>query len=131
MAIAEGLKIPFVGEEHIRTSILEEFPYVGPRQRIVYETREFSAVCPYSGLPDLADVRIEYMPRTKCVELKSLKYYFVSFRNVGIYQEPATVRIYQDLWQLLDPYELTVTLKYNVRGGIDATTRISSLDQPR
>lgn len=129
MAKAEGIRLPFQGEEHIQTEILEDFPYEGPRQRIVYETREFSAVCPYSGLPDIADIKIEYVPRDKCVELKSLKYYFVSFRNVGIYQEPATVRIYNDLWNLMNPYELRVSMTYNTRGGIDATTSISSLDQ--
>lgn len=129
MAQAEGLRLPFVGEEHINTKILETFPYEGPRQKIEYKTREFSAVCPFSGLPDIADVTIYYVPKAKCVELKSLKYYFVSFRNVGIYQEPATVKIYNDLWKLLDPYELSVSMTYNTRGGIDATTSVSSKDQ--
>ena len=130
MAKAEGMRLPFSGVDQIQTSILEDFPYEGPRQRIVYTTREFSAVCPYSGLPDIADIKIEYVPNAKCVELKSLKYYFVSYRNVGIYQEPATVRIYEDLWRLMQPLELTVSMTYNTRGGIDATTSISSLEQP-
>jgi 7-cyano-7-deazaguanine reductase len=129
MAQAEGKKIPFVGEEHIDTEILELFPYKGPRQRIVYTTKEFSAVCPFSGLPDIADVVIEYIPQEYCVELKSLKYYFLSFRNVGIYQEPATARIYNDLWKKIKPYELKVSMTYNTRGGIDATTSVFSADQ--
>src|SRR6187399_47828 len=102
MAEAEGLKIPFVDESHIDSRILETFPYEGPRQLVTYSTREFSAVCPFSGLPDIGTVTVEYVPRKKCVELKSLKYYYLSFRNVGIFQEPATARIYKDLWSCLE-----------------------------
>ncbi|MBP7843968.1 MAG: NADPH-dependent 7-cyano-7-deazaguanine reductase QueF [Proteobacteria bacterium] len=129
MAEAEGKKIPFVGEEHIDAKVLESFPYVGPKQRIVYTTHEFSAVCPYSGLPDIATVIIEYVPNELIVELKSLKYYFLSYRSVGIYQEPATARIYKDLFALLKPLELKVSMTYNTRGGIDATTSVNSLEQ--
>ena len=129
MAKAEGKVLDFVSEEHIDTTVLETFPYEGPRQKIVYKTKEFSAVCPFSGLPDIAEVEIVYVPAMKIVELKSLKYYFVSFRNVGIYQEPATSRIYQDLHTLLRPEFLEVKMTYNTRGGIDATTSVSSQDQ--
>ncbi len=129
MAKAEGIKLDFVGPEHIKTSILETFEYKGPRQTINYETEEFSAVCPFSGLPDIASVIVEYIPKKLIVELKSLKYYFVSFRQVGIYQEPATARIYQDLYRLLDPHYLSVSMTYNTRGGIDATTTIASDEQ--
>lgn len=126
MAKAEGLTLEFLSEDHIRTDIMETFPYEGPKQRITYITREFSAVCPFSGLPDIAAVEITYVPKNLCVELKSLKYYFVSFRNVGIYQEPATSRIYKDLFDLLKPEFLEVKMTYATRGGIDATTVICS-----
>ncbi len=129
MAKAEGLRIPFVGTEHIATQILEVFPYEGPRQRIVCTTDEFSAVCPYSGLPDIATIVLEYIPAKVAVELKSLKYYYVSFRSVGIYQEDATSRIYQDLVTLLKPDFLKVTVTYQTRGGIDTTTSISTDEQ--
>ena len=129
MAKAEGKILDFVSEDHIDTKVLETFPYEGPRQRIVYQTKEFSAVCPFSGLPDIAEVEIVYVPAKKIVELKSLKYYFVSFRNVGIYQEPATSRIYKDLYNVLQPEFLEVRMIYNTRGGIDATTSVSSKDQ--
>lgn len=129
MAEAEGKKLDFVGEDHIDVQVLETFPYEGPRQTIKYETKEFSAVCPFSGLPDIAHVKIEFIPKNKIVELKSLKYYFLSYRNVGIYQEPATARIYQDLFACLQPQELTVYMKYNTRGGIDAETIVSSKNQ--
>ena len=86
------------------------------------ETEEFSAVCPFSGLPDLAYIKIEYYPSGgKCIELKSLKYYFISFRNVGIYQEGATKRIYEDLKSVLDTDKIQITTVYNTRGGFDTT----------
>ncbi len=123
---AEDRVLDFDTEEKIATSLLEVFPYEGPKQRIRYETEEFSAVCPYSGLPDYARVLIEYTPGKKIVELKSLKYYIVSFRSVGIFQEAATARIYEDLRALLQPQWLCVTTVYNTRGGIDATCVIDS-----
>lgn len=127
---AEGRVLPFDGQDKIDTAVLETFPYAGPIQNIVYETREFSAVCPFSGLPDFAQLRIEYVPGRTIVELKSLKYYIVSYRNVGIFQEPATARIYEDLWKLLQPRSLCVKTAYNTRGGIDATCVVDSAQQP-
>ena len=73
MAIAEGRTLSFTGPEAIDVAVLETFPYQGPAQEIVTETREFSAVCPYSGLPDFALLRITYTPSDRCIELKSLK----------------------------------------------------------
>ncbi len=124
MAVAEGLRLPFIGEEGIQCEYLEMFPYVGERQFITYETSEWSCVCPFSGLPDYGTLTIEYVPHLHCVELKSLKYYLVSYRNVGIYQEPATNRLFQDLFQFLTPAYLSITTRYNTRGGIDAVCRI-------
>tara|TARA_B100001105_G_C22277056_1_gene393583 strand:- start:439 stop:828 length:390 start_codon:yes stop_codon:yes gene_type:complete len=129
MAQAEGLKLAFDGEDKIRTELLETFDFDSPDQFILTETDEFSAVCPFSGLPDLAYVKIEYFPTGgKCVELKSLKYYFISYRNVGIYQEGATKRIYNDLKSVLETARLQVTTVYNIRGGFDTTCIEGSLD---
>ena len=125
MAIAEGRTIPFVGPEHIDVAVLETFGYEGPEQEIVTETSEFSAVCPYSGLPDFARLTITYVPRSKCIELKSLKYYITSFRNVGIFQEHATARIADDLHKVLSPVRLTVRTVYNIRGGFETTCSVS------
>ena len=112
----------FDGEDQINSDFLETFPFDSPDQYIMTETDEFSAVCPFSGLPDLAYVKIEYYPTGgKCIELKSLKYYFVSFRNVGIYQEGATQRIYNDLKNVLDIEKIRITTVYNTRGGFDTT----------
>lgn len=126
---AEGRILDFEPEERIGTDLLQTFPYEGPRQNVLYETREFSAVCPYNGLPDYATVSIEYIPEHTIVELKSLKYYLVSYRNVGIFQENATKRLYGDLWKLLKPRFLCVKTVYNTRGGIDATCEIRSDQQ--
>jgi 7-cyano-7-deazaguanine reductase len=125
MATAEGRTIPFVGPEEIDVAVLETFGYEGPDQRIVTETKEFSAVCPYSGLPDYAVLRIEYVPSDRCIELKSLKYYVNSYRNVGIFQEHATARIAGDLWRVLQPKRLEVRTVYNVRGGFDTTCTVT------
>jgi 7-cyano-7-deazaguanine reductase len=125
MATAEGRTIPFVGPEEIDVAVLETFGYEGPDQRIVTETKAFSAVCPYSGLPDYAVLRIEYVPSDRCIELKSLKYYVNSYRNVGIFQEHATARIAGDLWRVLQPKQLEVRTVYNVRGGFDTTCTVT------
>ncbi|MCB0305608.1 MAG: NADPH-dependent 7-cyano-7-deazaguanine reductase QueF [Calditrichaeota bacterium] len=122
MPIAEGQTFEFLDESHINSGFLEPFDFNSPEQLIITETDEFSAVCPFSGLPDYARLKIEYYPEGgKCVELKSLKYYIISFRNVGIYQEAATKRIYDDLKQLLQTNRLRVTTIYKTRGGFDTT----------
>lgn len=131
MAKAEGKTIPFVGVDKIDTAVLETFPYEGPRQRISCKTTEFSAVCPFSGLPDIATVVIDYIPKQKCVELKSLKYYYLSYRDVGIYQEEATARLFRDLHACLEPEWMEIVVDYQTRGGIDTKTRISSDDVRR
>lgn len=136
MVQAEGLSKQFKNIETIDPSILETFASNCqglkkklPDQWITYQTAEFSAVCPFSGLPDIGTVVIEYIPQKKVVELKSLKYYFLSYRDVGIYQEHATQKIYLDLWDLLQPKRLVITTIYNTRGGIDTTCKIDSVNK--
>ena len=90
---------------------------------------EFAAACPFSGLPDAGKVGVDYIPQNKLVELKSLKYYFISFRNVGIYQEDVTYRIFNDLKPLLEPEDLLIKTRYSTRGGIDTTCTINSNEQ--
>lgn len=124
----QGKTFEFLDESHIRPEFLETFDFDSPNQLIITETDEFSAVCPFSGLPDYAYLKIEYYPEGgKCVELRSLKYYIVSFRNVGIYQEAATKHIYDDLKKLLQTERLRVTTIYNTRGGFDTTCVEGSL----
>ena len=122
MAKAEGKIFNYYDASKINADYLETFPFESVNQYIKTETNEFSAVCPFSGLPDLAKVRIEYYPTGgKCIELKSLKYYFTSFRNVGIYQEGATKRIYDDLSSILETKKIQITTIYNIRGGFKTT----------
>ena len=110
----------------INKKFLEVFSYDGDEQMVKIEYPEFSAVCPFSGLPDIGKVIIEYIPHKSCIELKSLKYYFISFRNVGVYQEKATNIIFNDLKKILKPKYIKVTVNYNVRGGMDVTTEMES-----
>lgn len=123
--VAEGEKFPFVGVEAINTDFLKVFKFDSAEQLITTETKEFSAVCPFSGLPDIAQLVIKYKPRSgRCIELKSLKYYLTSFRQVGMYQEGCTKRIYDDLRDILQLAEgsIEVTTVYNVRGGFETTS---------
>ena len=122
MIKAEGETFNFEDVSKINSNFLETFEFDSADQYIKTETNEFSAVCPFSGLPDLAKVKIEYFPKGgKCIELKSLKYYFTSFRNVGIYQEGVTKRIYNDLCLCLETNKLQITTIYNIRGGFKTT----------
>ncbi len=130
MPKAEGKRFDFLNEDNISPDYLETFDFDSPEQYILAETDEFSAVCPFSGLPDYAYLKIEYYPTGgKCIELKSLKYYIISYRNVGIYQEAATKRIYTDLKKILNTEELKVTTAYNTRGGFDTTCAECQLRQ--
>jgi 7-cyano-7-deazaguanine reductase len=122
MPKAEGKIFDFFSEDTIRPDYLESFPFDSPKQYIIVESDEFSAVCPFSGLPDYAYLKIEYYPEGgKCIELKSLKYYIISFRNVGIFQEEATKRIHKDLQNILNTENLKITTVYNIRGGFETT----------
>lgn len=122
MAKADGKSFEFFGVEEIKTSFLETFDFDSKEQYIKTETKEFSAVCPFSGLPDVAQLLIEYYPiGGLCIELKSLKYYLTSFRCVGLYQEGCTKRIYEDLKNILKTDKIKVTTVYNTRGGFDTT----------
>ena len=130
MAEAEGKIFNYDDASKINAAFLETFPFESVDQYIKTETNEFSAVCPFSGLPDLAKIKIEYYPTgNKCIELKSLKYYFVSFRNVGIYQEGVTKRIYNDLASILQTNKIIVTSIYNIRGGFKTTCVEGKIDK--
>jgi 7-cyano-7-deazaguanine reductase len=99
---------------------LETFPYEYAGKKIVVkiDTDEFTAVCPWSGLPDFAVLHIEYVPATRILELRSLKYYLLSYRSVGIYQEHLVNRVLEDLVAVVRPRWMKVSADYKVRGGI-------------
>ena len=104
-------------------SILETFPYQYHYRPIHMEhtTDEFTCVCPFSGLPDQATLTVKYVPGESCIELKSLKYYFYSFRQVKIFHEHVVNKILEDLVAVLDPVEMTIEAKFTLRGGIAST----------
>lgn len=110
----------FDGVEAITAGELETFAYAYPYRDAVFtiETDEFTAVCPFSGLPDFGKVIIEYTPSDRCIELRSLKYYLQSYRTVGIWYEHAVHRILEDVARSCRPRRMKVTLDYNVRGGL-------------
>lgn len=119
-------RFDIAGYEAIDPAVLETFPYeyAGRDVAIDIETDEFTAVCPWSGLPDFGTVTIRYLPRDVILELRSLKYYLLSYRNVGIYQEHAVNRMLDDLVAVVRPGWMEISLDYKVRGGIHTVCRV-------
>jgi 7-cyano-7-deazaguanine reductase len=99
---------------------LDTFPNPSPKRdyEIRFECPEFTCVCPMTGQPDFATIRIAYVPDKLCVELKSLKLYLWSFRDEGAFHEAVTNRILDDLLSALEPRRCEVTGDFLVRGGI-------------
>ncbi len=102
---------------------METFPNPNPERdyHIHIDTPEFTCLCPKTGQPDFAEIRLDYVPDALCVELKSLKLYFWSFRDEGHFHEKVTNMIADDLVRLLDPRYLKVEAVFNVRGGVYTT----------
>ena len=126
MVQAEGRTFAFEGAEAIKPGLLETFPYEYPERdaEVEISTDEWSCVCPFSGLPDFGTLCVRYVPDAVCVELKSLKYYLTSYRNVGIYQEHAANRLLEDLVRACRPRRMEVTLDYRLRGGIHTVVTV-------
>jgi 7-cyano-7-deazaguanine reductase len=105
---------------------LETFPNPRPEReyQIAITCPEFTSVCPKTGLPDFGTIRITYVPGPQCLELKSLKYYLIAFRNRGIFYEHVTNEILDDLVAALRPRRMTVVGEFSARGGI--TTVVTS-----
>ncbi len=97
---------------------IEAFPIDDPTQVITLDCGEFTCRCPVTGQPDWATITIEYRPGKRAVETKSLKLYLETFREEGIFHEHLATRMRDDLVAALDPVTLTVTVKFNARGGI-------------
>lgn len=124
--VAGDKVLPFDGPEKIDRSCLECFKYEyshtpsGREMEIITETDEFTSVCPFSGLPDFATVRIVYVPDKLCLELRSLKYYLLSYRNVGIWYEHLVNRMLEDLVDVCKPRRMSVEITCNPRGGLSS-----------
>lgn len=109
---------------------LETFPNNNKQRNywITFETDEFTSLCPITGQPDFAKIRIEFIPGELCVESKSLKLYLFSFRQEGTFYEEIVNRIYSDLFELLSPRHLIVNGDFTARGGIRSAVKIDSAD---
>ncbi|MBS1911200.1 MAG: NADPH-dependent 7-cyano-7-deazaguanine reductase QueF [Bacteroidetes bacterium] len=101
---------------------LETFPNPKPDRdyTITHVNPEFTSVCPMTGLPDFGTITVEYIPDRLCVELKSLKYYFLDFRNRGIFYEAVVNAILDDLVAALAPRYMCVTGEFSTRGGLNS-----------
>ena len=106
---------------------LQTFPNPNPERdyEIAFEIPEFTCLCPMTGQPDFATIRIKYVPDAKCIELKSLKMYMWSFRNDGAFHEAVTNRICDDIVAAIAPRRVDVEGDFYVRGGIKTVVRVS------
>ncbi|MCH7495190.1 MAG: NADPH-dependent 7-cyano-7-deazaguanine reductase QueF [Candidatus Marinimicrobia bacterium] len=111
----------------IRQDILEtfEYEYPGSEVDLNISTDEFTCVCPKSGLPDFATISIRYVPDLKCVELRSLKFYLMAYRQVGIFHEHVVNRILGDFVEVVEPIRVTVFGDFKIRGGLHTTSEVS------
>ncbi len=107
-------------------AILESFvnPRPGRNYEIRFECPEFTCLCPKTGQPDFATIRIRYTPAARCVELKSLKLYLWSYRDKGAFHEAVTNQILDDLVAIVDPLRMTVEGDFFVRGGIGTVVEV-------
>jgi 7-cyano-7-deazaguanine reductase len=114
------------GIETIDKKVLDTFPYEYSSKDLIIniDTDEFTSVCPFSGLPDFATIKINYIPAKLCIELRSLKYYLISYRNVGIYQEHVANKILEDLVKCCKPKWMQVVTDYKVRGGVHTVASV-------
>jgi len=101
---------------------LELFPNPAPNRKYIIEhiNTEFTSVCPLTGLPDFGTVTVRYIPDELCMELKSLKYYFLDFRNQGIFYEELTNRFLDDFVAACKPLEMEVITEWKTRGGMNS-----------
>ena len=112
-------------DEHASAGVAAKLPEIEtwPNQystgyEIQITTPEFTSVCPKTGLPDHGTITLSYVPDKKCLELKSLKMYFLAYRNLGIFQENAVNRILADVVRATKPHSANVTGDFTPRGGV-------------
>jgi 7-cyano-7-deazaguanine reductase len=111
----------------MKKELLEIFDNTYPDRDYTIEivNPEFTSVCPKTGLPDFGIITVRYVPDKTCIELKSLKYYFLEFRNAGIFYENITNKILDDLVAALQPRSLSVISEWKARGGITETVTVN------
>ena len=116
-------------EEHARAGIeaplppIESWPNQFPGYEISISIPEFTSICPKTGLPDFGVLSLRYRPDALCLELKSLKNYFLAYRNLGIFYENVVNRVLRDVVDACSPVEIEVVGEFNARGGMRAVVR--------
>lgn len=122
-----GLDIRSTPRAEMNLFALDTFPYEFPGReiKINFEIPEFTAICPFSDFPDFAIIRLEYVPNELCVELKSLKLYINSFRNIKIFHEHVINVILEDFVRACDPLSVDIEGDFHIRGNIKTVVRAS------
>ena len=123
----QDLKIESTRRENMNLFPLDTFEYEFPDSEVwvEFEIPEFTAICPFSDFPDFATIRLRYVPNERCVELKSLKLYINSFRDVKIFHEHVVNVILEDFVEACDPKRVELVGDFNVRGNIKTVLRTS------
>jgi len=127
-SLEKQIKYTIESPDIVKTDVLVPMEYQYQNQRdidIVIQQPEYTSVCPMTGLPDVGCITITYRPYNKIVELKSLKFYLLQYRNVGIFYEHVVNRILEDLVAVLAPKYMEVTGDFTARGGI--TTKVTAV----
>lgn len=124
--------LTLLGRQAKPSKKLEAFPNRAPDRYylVTLETNEFTCVCPMTGQPDFATIRVEYVPDEKILESKSLKLYLWSYRQEGVFHEHVVNVILDDLIKALDPHYIKVTGIFNLRGGIGITVEAEHVKTP-
>jgi 7-cyano-7-deazaguanine reductase len=124
---SQELEIRSTPREEMKLFPLDTFPYEFPGSEIHvrFEMPEFTAICPFSDFPDFGTIRLEYVPNERCVELKSLKLYINSFREVKIFHEHVINTVLEDFVRACDPLSVEIEGDFNVRGNIKTTVQAS------
>ncbi len=126
--LEKNIKYNIESPDIVKADVLDAIEYGYKSRRdidIVIRQLEYTSVCPMTGLPDVGCITIKYRPDNKIVELKSLKFYLLQYRNVGIFYEHLVNRILDDLVAVLEPKSMEVTGDFTARGGI--TTKVTAV----
>jgi len=123
----QGLDIQSTPREEMRLFPLDTFAYEFPGKEISinFEITEFTAICPFSDFPDFATIRLQYVPNQRCIELKSLKLYINSFRDIKIFHEHVINVILEDFVAACDPLRVYIEGDFHVRGNIKTVVKAS------
>ncbi len=127
-SLKNKIKYNIESPDIVKTDVIVPIEYQYQNRRdidIVIRQPEYTSVCPMTGLPDVGCITITYRPYKKIVELKSLKFYLLQYRNVGIFYEHVVNRILEDLVAVLEPKYMEITGDFTARGGI--TTKVTAV----